>query len=763
MQSLISFLILILVTASVHAEPISIRWTAHEDKNSEFTHLIENLNQRSGFQLSASDFLLIEDRELANNHFKMFIQAANGIPIKQHSLRIWTDIKTGQLIQFEARVENDSKTKMYMSQTLQAWPAFSLDNPIQNRNQLNQRAAQIIQKHIDDPMIRDLSATDNWENSRLVHTVIAKAKHGVHEIKFDFDSMRMISQTYKSFPDADADEFSIPALVYPIYEETPTRVVQNRVITQLKYLRKKIKASNTDPYSVLQIRHYISNLQDPILGLTLEGQADGYWAMSEVKTKAAQIFSQLPDIENSFSRGVILEGRYATINIHPDAIEEFKGIQFTPLRSAVFKPSWGPVSNSDAGAWEMIPGGSFLGKALTSFEEAFQRPARRLPDHNPVEYINDGFDEVQVYFAINTLMDSLHQIGFTDPELSTRPFHAFLYDPDINSRDNAYYTDDTINFATYSSEAQNYARDNSTIWHELGHGIMDRLMGDSVQLADTGGLSEGMADFVAALVIEKITKGQSFEGSEDFRIVNQIGFSLTNEVHDDGESYGGSMRDLLTLAKNKYGVNGVAKVGDLTMETMRLCRNNPAITAEVWFEHMLFADELGHSPIRASGELKDLIQQALAHRNFTFDGQNRAQFKIIYNHSEIGSSGPASRENPIRLNLAAGEKANYTLQVTATDGEAYKYTYPMRVRVQLRQGPLQGALKWDGEETTYVDYTLNNSGDSIDVNLSISSECEYVNRQDGSCVDFAYIQLWPEGAKSPVAKKRFYLRLMPKP
>jgi len=57
-----------------------------------------------------------------------------------------------------------------------------------------------------------------------------------------------------------------------------------------------------------------------------------------------------------------------------------------------------------------------------------------LPNHDPVGYINDGYDEVQVYWSIDTLFESLHAMGFEDPELSTRPFNAFLYDPDIESR-----------------------------------------------------------------------------------------------------------------------------------------------------------------------------------------------------------------------------------------------------------------------------------------------------------------------------------------
>lgn len=754
--------LLAFAAGALQAEPLSVRWTAAEDKNSEFLHVIETLNRHTGFRLSASDFILVDDRDLANNHYKMFIQTAAGIPLSQRSIRLWTDLKTKELIQAEALVESDQQVIKLKTKLQRMFTLLSRVHPLERQKYFNQMAMGLIKNHPDDPQVRELSGQDLWEKGQLIHLVTAKAKHGTHRIKIQMDSLKVLSQTYVPYAHAD-EEFSLPALVFPIYEETEKQGLQNRVVAQLKHLKRNIKAIGQDPYAPLRLRHYLNSYQDPVLGLTEQGQADGYWAMTDIKAKAAILYNKLSPLENSFANGgVILEGRYATVNIHPDAVKAFAGIHFTPKPSSIFKPSWQLMANSGLrDAYEMVPSSALLGRPLTFFEEAYQRPARRLPDHNPVEYINDGFDEVQVYYAINALVESLHQIGFTDPELSTRPFHAFLYDPDIGSRDNAYYTDDTINFTTYSPQAQNYARDNSTIWHELGHGIMDRLMGDSVQLADTGGLSEGMADFVAALVIEKVTKGQAFEGSEDFRIVNNMGFSLTNEVHDDGESYGGSMRDILIQARTKYGVNGVVKVGDLTMETMRFCRNHPGITAEIWFNHMLFADALGNQPTRAPGELKELILAALAHRNFTLDGKNRAQFKIVYDGKELNSVDPGSRERPIPLTLAPDQKATYTMQVSAVDGESYKFAYPLTVRVQLQQGPLQGALHWDGEENNTVDYILQGPEDQLTLNLSVSGKCDYVNRQDGSCVDFAYIQLWPQGAKSPVAKKRFYLKLLP--
>ncbi|MBC7742890.1 MAG: hypothetical protein H7061_11885 [Bdellovibrionaceae bacterium] len=755
----------------VQAAPFSARWTGADDTNAEFLHLVQVLNQRSGLHLSESDFMLIEDRELANNHFKMFVQAAAGIPINNRSFRVWTDLRTGALIQAEAFVESETQIRLMTTKSFSvAWPAFSQENPAVTRGQLRAEALNLIKEHSDDPQVREINAKVTWEDGSEVYVLRAKAKHGIHTIKFLLDTQSLIENTYKPFEESDANrsmakedsanEFSLPALVYPIYEEASNNLMQNRVVSQLKHLKRTIKSSGTDAYAGLRVRRYLSDKNDSVLGLTPEGQADGYWAMADIKAKAKIIYNHLPDISNSFNNGgVILEGRYATVNIHPDAVKQFTGIQFAPQMSSIFQPAWAPVSGDESGVWEMIPGSTYLGKPLTYFEEAYQRPARRLPDHNPVQYLNDGFDEVQVYYAVDTLMVALHDVGFTDPDFSTRPFHAFLYDPNIMARDNAYYTDDTINFSTYSAEAQNYARDNSTIWHELGHGIMDRLMGDSVHLADTGGLSEGMADFVAEIVLQKVTKGQPFDGSDEFRIVNSTGFSLTNEVHDDGEAYGGSMRDLLVLARNRYGLEAVKKVGDLTMETMRLCRNHPGITADVWFNHMLFADQLGHLPTRAPGELSDLIRQALASRNFTFDGKGQAQFKLMYGELEMNDHDKGSRQNPIRVVLPADQKATYTLQVSVTDGDAYKFHYPIRVRVQLKRGPLQGAIQWDGEENVFVESVLNSPGDIATLNLTINGTCDYPNRDDGSCVDFAYIQLWPEGATSPVAKKRFYLRL----
>jgi len=596
-----------------------------------------------------------------------------------------------------------------------------------------------------------------------VRTFRVKGKRGKHLIRIQLDNFKLRQHDYREFPQADSttadDETSVPVRVYPIYEEQ-RGIIQTRIISRLRHLKKRIARVTADPYGDLRIKRYFGDQMDPVLGATVEGQAQGKWSMPDVKSQAALIRAALPQSENSLTTGLVLEGRYADVSVHPDAAK-MTGIQFPLTVSSQFLPNWLEVKVGDQLKDEMIPGASLLGRPLASYEEAFNRPARRLASHDPVAYLNDGFDEIQVYWAIDTLMDTLHGMGFTDPELSTRPFHAFLFNPDVSMRDNAFYTDDTINFTTYSPKALNFARDNSTIWHELGHGIMDRLMGDLIALNDSGGLAEGMADHLASLVIARVTNGVSFPGMNDFRIVNNTGFFLTNESHDDGEAYGGAMYDLLNAARAQYGEIGTVKVTDLTLEAMRLSRNHPALTAPDWFNHMLFADERGNGPLRAPGELSPLIKKALASRNFQLDPSKAAQFNLLYNDKPVNAGDDASRSKPIRVPLKPAETAKFTVKVSAQESADYSFRYPVTVKVSFNGAPIQGAIHWVGEENGDRTVTLKGPDDVASIELEATGTCDEINRDDGSCVDYAYIQLIPSGLEKPVGKKRFYLRIAP--
>jgi len=759
MRFLIAGLFLSLVSL---AEVKSIRWTYQEDKNSDFAHVLQRVNEKSGLQLKKQDFKLIENRPLATSHFRMYVQQAADLPVQGQLIRIWSDLESRETIQVEAHVGEEIPEAL-----VKRWgSAKKLDSAATLRI-----ARETIRKNGEDVQLRDFTWKDEWVQKRIVRTVKVKARRGTHWVMISTSDAKVVDHRYEPFLQADSGNsssqgenyFSVPAMVYPIWEEyegVPLNL-NGRVRSELKYLSTEVREGGENPYqSLTEGQRYLESFFDPIRGLTEEGRKLGFWAMSYVKSQAHQIYEQLPRVQNSFKTGAILEGKYATVNFHP-SVKNLEGVNFALRPSSQFRPNW-IYTDANNEMMEMIPESGLLGKALASSEDALNRVAQRLADHNVVQYINDGFDEIQVYWAVTQLFESLRKMGFTDPELSTRPFHAYLYDTDISMRDNAYYTDDTINFTTYSSQTHNMARDNSTIWHELGHGVMDRMMGDHLNLADTGGLSEGMADFLAQLVIKEVTQGKTFDGYEKMRILNHTGFYLTSESHDDGEAYGGTMNDILEKAMAKEGLVGLKKVTDLTLEAMRLTRNHPALTANDWFSHMLFADERGNLPLRKSGELRDFILDSLSGRNFSLEGEPTASFTLKNGEEEITASGPGSRNRPINIELQSDETADYSLSVNLKSSANYQFKFPVTIKVQLRQGPIQGAIHWKNESDTPLEYVLRSEQDTALIPLSVTGKCDEVNRPDGSCVDYAYVQIWNRGEKvEPQAKKRFYLRVIP--
>jgi len=755
---------------TAHSAEKFIRITADQNQDPAFTEVLKALSTQAGTSFNESQFKLYEDRPLAYNHFKMWLQQSNGVPLSGKMIRIWTDLKTGKAILVEAHLETESE-QLSLNRFVKVYGHSPL-NLAKNLSETKTKkiATQFIKNNSEDTLVSNISHSDFLKNGVLYREVKVKSKRGTHFIQIQLDTQKVTASRYEEFPQFEAiaggkaTEYSVPALVYPIYEQAEgSPKILNRVSAQLKYISTKVRRAQTDPYESLRSQRYFEDMYNTVLGNTPEGRAQGYWSMAYIKEQARLLRESIPLSENLLTskQGATLEGRYASINIHPAAGDKW-GSQLVNMSlspSVQFYPSWKPTDQNGSTLWEMTPLSSLFGRPLYSVLDAYQRTARRDANHNPVTYIQDGFDEVQVYYAINTLIDSLKTYGFTDPELSSRPFHAFLYDPDIEMRNNAYYTDDTINFTTYTADQPNMARDNSTIWHELGHGVMDRMMGDMIRLADTGGLSEGMADFVAQMVIQDVTNSQPFEGSDAFRIMNQIGFNLTNEVHDDGEAYGGAMNDLLEAAIAKEGKEGLAKVVDLTLEAMRLTRNHPELTAQDWFEHVLYADSLGRDSLRDPNEMKPLVLAALAGRNFNLDGSPAAEFILKNDQDVVTDSGPGSRRSPIVLELKPEEKTTYNLSVALKSSNQFKFKYPVTVKVGLRGGPLQGAVHWEGEEQEPIVHMMKSEADLLAIPLSASGTCDDINMEGGGCRDFAYIQIFQNGAQRPIAKKRFYLRI----
>lgn len=759
------FLVSILALNIVKAEHINLRYTLSDQLEPKLETIIERVATDSNLPITANDFIQIENTQLTNYKYLMLAQNINGVPVANTALRIWINENNNE--QKVVQVEVDLEKNAFVNKSIltSKYNKALFSNKALSSKKLENHVIEIvkslIKNHPDDNQIFGFKSRDLWVKNDLVREIKVKGRRGEHTILFSLFSNKIIKESYNEFPQAD-QTISLKAKVYPIYEQVETTgQMLTREDALLKHIKKNRLFSEADPYAPLKTKRYLYSMYNPILAETEAGRSQGYWSSANLKRQAYEIQRNLPIVENTTNTtdGLILDGLYTSINIHPKALDVFTGINFKLKPSIQFKPDWKETEDGD---YEFIPQASLLGKPIFDLNEVYERTATRAQDHNPVFYMNEGFDEVQVYYAVTTFMESLRNMGFLDPELSTRPFHAFLYDPDINMKDNAYYTDDTINFTTYSPESINYARDNSTIWHELGHGIMDRVMGDYLQLADTGGLSEGMADFLAALVIEDVSSGNEFPGSRDFRILNNTGFNLTNEVHDDGEAYGGAMKDMLEKAISQYGKLGLVMITDLTLEAMRLSRNNPALTAQDWFNHMLYADELGSSK-RNPGELRYIIINALNGRNFSFDGTNLAKLNIKYNDSELTNSSPGSRENPIRLNLNADEQVSYDMKLNLVGSTVYKFKYPVTVKVEYKKGALQGAINWVGEDQNPMTYTLNSEDELLNFKIAANGKCDYTNQESGGCKDYAYIQIFnANDLKKPSAKKRFYLKISPK-
>ena len=104
-------------------------------------------------------------------------------------------------------------------------------------------------------------------------------------------------------------------------------------------------------------------------------------------------------------------------------------------------------------------------------------------------------------------------------------------------------------------------------------------------------------------------------------------------------------------------------MADLTLETMRLLRNHPNLQIKDWFDKALYADELGHPPIRAPLALRNLLQSALARRNYA--AGKPAEFEITNAGETLTAYSAGSRRHPITKELAENETATFPTPISS--------------------------------------------------------------------------------------------------
>ncbi len=723
--------------------------------------LLAKASGETGVNFRKDDFQLIEERTLATSRFTMYVQTNSQVPVAKTAVRIWADKNTGELILAELHLDESTATnKMLLAEKFRRarFSAGALKSNLLS-NLVFLLVSTEVAGHPTDNRVLSMSVKDQWENGDLVREATVRGRRGIHVISVSLLKNKVLRRSYREFP--QSERVALEAYVYPIYEEvegTGERLPYE--LKELRHIDAEVREAGDAPLGSLGETKFSETNYSPLLAETVLGEMNNLWSEVSLRKKVEAATSQLPLRPNTFDRGVLLQGKYATINLHPAVKEKFPEVAFPLVPTINHLLAW----SNETGIFEAKPIPGLAGKAITSAEDLLTRVPFRHPEHDATEYINSGSDEVQVYYAVTVLMETLVKFGFTDKELSEKPFHAFLYDPDIGMRDNAYYYDNTINFTTYSANAINYARDNSTIWHELGHAVMERLMGSHLGFADSksgyGGLSEGMADFLAQIIVEHETRGAHFPGKKNFRILNETGFYLTNEYHDDGEAYGGALNDMF-LAAIAGEIDGLHAFTDLTLEAMRLTRNHPSLSAAAWFEHLLYADSLG-SEVRRPERFRAAILEALKKRNFSFSRTfTPAAMTVSVDGQDLTNESPGSRENPINL-CQAVLPATFNLRVALTSGDAEFIRFPATVKVEYQKGALQGAIKWGGEARNPETFVVNSAAEIADFPVRALG-CDSVNQPDGSCKDYAYVQVFNQDSVKPIAKKRFYLKLNPTP
>jgi hypothetical protein len=163
--------------------------------------------------------------------------------------------------------------------------------------------------------------------------------------------------------------------------------------------------------------------------------------------------------------------------------------------------------------------------------------------------------------------------------------------------------------------------------------------------------------------------------------------------------------------------------------------------------------------VRQPGEFATRLQDVLKARNFSFNSNDIATFPIqIDGIGELNDKLPGSRHNSIPVELSENQSKEFHLKVKAQDGQKIQFKYPVTVRVSYRGGPLQGSVRWLGEDHV-SEWTIAKSGDEVDVPVTVLAGCDQINRGDGRCSDFAYVQLINAGESRPIGKKRFYVNV----
>ncbi len=739
-----------LLATPVFAEIVKTRLT-EVPAGTTTVQLINLVNGRVGTNLRAADFSLVERTTLASSNFEMLVQMRAGRPIIESRLRIWKN-KIGQIIVAEAHVDKPSLLNGF-GLVAKSTERFLQKNYLDNAANLAKQeklVRKVIAGH-HDTVVAKLDHEDVWKNEAFVRVFTGAGQRGVHSITYSHTAGKLIDSSYREHHQAELPP--VEAMGYKVYEQNwynPLETMEPEVL-ELKYLNDKVIAQASDPFAVLTSGPLLRSKYDEQRGSTEEGIRQGFWSYALLNAIADDAGKKIVPADNGFTgpEGLVLDGRYVSINVHPGAR---KTVPENTLAWRFGADIQQEMVSMLTGDMAVLFKTGLRGRTYGSPAELMIAPVRD-PNHSVEAYLKDGVDQVQVYWAVTEMMEKLQVLGFTDPEISKRKFQAYLYNPDPFYKNNAFYVNDTINFTTYTPSASNFARDNTTIWHEIGHGIIDRLLGQ-ITLIKGEGFHEGIADFLAEMVLQATSFQREFPGRAGQRIYNVAAFNFANEAHDDGEAFGGLMKDILDRAITKWGEDGLIKTADLTFEAMRFTRGHPALDEQEWVEKLLFVDSRSNLH-RAAGDFRQLIQESLAPRNFSVDGKDLASMQVKIDEQVLKRGGLGGRNSP--MYRPKDVENRFAMKVRLLDGKNFKFIYPMKIKVAAGNGA-EGPIDWIDEDLGSKTITLNSANEEALLELGTTGKCDVLNLGN-TCRESMFIEAYAEGDKKPRARQRVYIQL----
>jgi hypothetical protein len=761
------------------------RFEQGELPSSDLSDLVKAISDKTGVQFKPSNFKKTDDVLLLTSHYQRYVQLISSTEVEGSSIRVWGSLESHEPLLVEAFLVSEVAPPTTLNSTLLKSPKFKLfdfNGPNSDFTEVlkivnNDLVTSFKRNEIVSVKTKNIYSSNNAVQG-FIRRIDIKEKYRTVTYDFANRTGMLLRKSVRDLPTKDhqTKTFSLPAHAYPLWEIVSSPNPPDQLATPARVMLPNLLTAVPE----INIGSYLSSKKLTFLDsmhkdgpLTLKEYIKGFWNRELISFLFPDSWNNhTQNISNTInqSKKVRFFGKNAIVFIHQDAPKIFKENPPKLDLGPQFSGNYTPIKNKDGkDDYRLTFSPLYWGMPIINEDDLLSRaPAaegqKPQPENTP-ELLQSGFDEAQVYYATDSFLSTFQDLGFKDPELSTKPFVAILFNPDLEGKDNAFYTDNTINFMTYSADGMNMARDNSTIWHELGHGLQDRLMGPHIDSSEGYGLWEGMADFLAQIIIAEKFGKKDFELRDSLRILNNTYFYLTNESHDEGESYGGAMNVMLEALMDKFGDReGVLRMTDLTLETMRLTRDHPKLTAEVWFEQMKYVDTLTRkipNINRQPGELLQVINQSLAKRNYS-PSKAPARFDVSYKDQVLSDRDDGSRSSPIAIDPKGPKIQSFDLTLSLIDGDVTKFNYPVTVRIAFGGGALQGAMKWVGEENGPLDIVLDSPNSKFTAQLQVdTSTCDFINRNDGGCQDYAYLQVFnsEDVAKGqPIGKKRFYLR-----